>query len=147
MGFYVVVRCRQCNSNMEKELSKQLYKSTLVVLKFLPMCMALSFMLNNICHDHVVNLISHVVGSNLLYFTFLYLTSHVFKFCNYHRIFIHYIVVIQTISVIDFYIGIPISNVAIRGLCSTISVVFLIISILMYIHKRLKSNSKNENNE
>lgn len=132
---------------MEKELNKTLYKFTLITLKFLPMCMAFSFMLNNICHNPTVNLISHVVGSNLLYFTFLYLTSHVFKFCNYHRIFIHYIVVIQTISVIDFYIGIPISDVAIRGLCSTISVVFLIAAILMYIHKRLKNYSKVKNNE
>ena len=132
---------------MEKELNKTLYKFTLITLKFLPMCMAFSFMLKNICHNPTVNLISHVVGSNLLYFTFLYLTSHVFKFCNYHRIFIHYIVVIQTISVIDFYIGIPISDVAIRGLCSTISVVFLIAAILMYIHKRLKNYSKVKNNE
>ena len=131
---------------MRKELNKSLYKAALVVLKFLPMCMAFSFMLNNICHDPVVNLISHIVGDNLLYFMFLYLTSNVFKFCNYHRIFIHYIVVIQTITIIDWYIGIPISDVAIRGLCSTISIVFLIISILMYIHKRLKNISKNENN-
>lgn len=132
---------------MEKELNKTLYKFTLITLKFLPMCMAFSFMLNNICHDPAVNLISHVVGDNLLYFMFLYLTSNVFKFCNYHRIFIHYIAVIQTITVIDWYIGIPISDVVIRGLCSTISVVFLIVAILMYIHKRLKSISKVKNNE
>lgn len=49
-------------------------------------------------------------GVSFLPLLFLYLASYVFKFCEYHRMFLHYIAANNLLTLYDFYIGLPISN-------------------------------------
>jgi hypothetical protein len=119
--------------------SKNLYKLMLVVLKGLPMVMALGFVLSNTIPriNPVLNMIVHICGLIIPQFAFMYLSSYIFKFCSYHRIFLHYILAIQAITVTDWYIGIPISNEEIRQLQYAVSVVFAIIAFCLYIKHRI----------
>lgn len=119
--------------------SKNLYKLMLVVLKGLPMVMALGFVISNTIPniDPKLNMVVHVCALILPQFIFMYLSSYIFKFCSYHRIFLHYILAIQVITVTDWYIGIPISNEEIRYLQYTVTVVFAIIMIYLYIKHRI----------
>lgn len=119
--------------------SKNLYKLMLVVLKGLPMIMALGFVISNTIPriNPVLNMIVHICGLLIPQFAFMYLSSYIFRFCSYHRIFLHYILAIQAITVTDWYIGIPISNNEIRYLQYTVSVVFAIIAIYLYIKHRI----------
>ena len=124
---------------MSKEnINKTLYKLTIITLKFLPIVMASAFMISNIIHITIIQIICHIIGINVAQFLFIYLTSYAFKFCNYHRIFIHYLVLIETINVIDWYIGIPVSDKAMQITHIVISVVFIVIAVKMYYNKNIK---------
>jgi hypothetical protein len=117
--------------------SKVLYKATLLLLKILPMIMAFSylimFVLANTIEDYVI--IPHIIGTVIAPLIFVYLASYVFKFCAFHRIFIHYYAFIELLNVTDYYIRIPISDEAITLLHDSITAIFLISVVVIYIYK------------
>lgn len=117
--------------------SKVLYKATLLLLKILPMIMAFSylimFVLANTIEDYVI--IPHIIGTVIAPLVFVYLASYVFKFCAFHRIFIHYYAFIELLNVTDYYIRIPISDEAITLLHDSITAIFLISVVVIYIYK------------
>lgn len=55
-------------------------------------------------------ILSYIGSVSILTLLFMYLSSIVFRFCAYHRMFIHYTLVNWILNIIDYYIGIPISN-------------------------------------
>ena len=55
--------------------------------------------------------LSYIAGIGILPLLFIYLSSFVFKFCVYHRMFIYYILVNNVLCFIDDKWGIPISNI------------------------------------
>ena len=117
--------------------SKALYKLTLDTLKVLPMVMAFSYLamfaLANTIEDLVI--IPHLLGTVIAPLVFLYLTSYVFKFCAFHRMFIHYYAFIELLNVTDYYIRIPISDEAITTLHDSVTIVFLVMVVITYIIK------------
>lgn len=123
--------------------SKSLYKLLLLILKGLPIVMAIGFVISNTIPriNPVLNMIVHVCGLLVPQFAFMYLSSYIFRFCSYHRIFLHYLLIIQIINVIDWYIGIPITNDELRYLQYIISGLFIIIAGYLYIKHRI--NMKN----
>lgn len=122
----------------DNNLNKRLYKLTILTLKFLPIVMASAFMISNLIHITAIQIIAHIIGINAAQFLFIYLTSYVFKFCNYHRIFIHYLVLKETINAVDWYIGIPISDKAMQIVHIVIALVFIVIAVKMYYNKNIK---------
>jgi hypothetical protein len=93
-------------------LDKYLYKIELYVLKIIPMLLALCSFLNTTLFYFGINLpiLTYIGGVSFLTLGYLYLSSYVFKFCGYHRMFIHYILVVNIISYIDMEFGIEVSN-------------------------------------
>lgn len=91
----------------------RLHKITIGVLKIIPMLLALTTLLNQILSYFGIDLevLGYIGGVSLLPIIFLYLASYCFHFCNYHRMFLHYVVVCDILTLIDYYIGIPISSV------------------------------------
>lgn len=120
--------------------SKALYKITLYVLKMLPMIMAFSylimFVLANTIESFVI--VPHIIGTVIAPLAFVYLTSYVFRFCAFHRLFIHYYAFVELLNVTDYYIRIPISDAAITFIHDSVTIVFLILAIVMYIYKYKK---------
>lgn len=133
--------------NNPSNLNKRLYKLTILTLKFLPIVMASAFMISNLIHITAIQMICHIIGINAAQFLFIYLTSYVFKFCNYHRIFIHYLVLKETINLIDWYVGIPISDKAIQIVHIAIALVFIVIAVKMYYNKNIKCIKDNSNDK
>ena len=80
-------------------------------IKLVPMLIALLLLINTILYYYNIDteLIAMVGGMSILPTIFFYLCSIRFKFCAYHRMFLHYIVVVDTLNYIDYYIGIPLS--------------------------------------
>lgn len=93
-------------------MDKLLYKITVIVLKILPMLLAFITLLNSILSYFNIDLVilSYIGGVSLIPILFIYITSYTFKFCEYHRMFLHYIVITWIINIIDLYIGIPIND-------------------------------------
>lgn len=108
------------------------------------------FVLANTIEDWVI--LPHILGTVIAPLVFVYLTSYVFKFCAFHRMFIHYYAFVEILNVTDYYIRIPISDKAISLLHDGVTVVFLVAVIVTYIIKykkdkclKLKCDVKDKN--
>lgn len=122
----------------EELRSKSLYKAVLISLKLIPMLLAIFDIANTIvgfvgleCHW-----LSYFGGVSLFTLVFLYLASYVFGFCKYHRMFLHYVLLTNTISVIDFEFGIPISNYSL--MCLHIILIGLFLFLILYFYRKEK---------
>lgn len=89
----------------EGNLKSNLYKLEIVIIKVLPFIIAALYILSTIL-DYV-NLNSTLVNYIVyfMFFLFLYISSYVFKFCEYHRMPIHYALGINLINIYDVYVG------------------------------------------
>ena len=66
---------------------------------------------------------------------FIYIASYLLKFCEYHRMFLHYIVIIYIINCIDYYIGIPLNDYNLLILYFIITV----ISLFLILYFKIKN--------
>lgn len=127
---------------MEESLkSKTLYKLLLLLLKYIPMIIALCYLINTIAAIFGLDcqVLSHISGMSLLTWIFIYLSAIVFRFCNYHKMFLWYIMVDDLISITDYYLNIPIEDFQIIGVHCAIAGISLFIILYLYV----KSHSKN----
>ena len=129
---------------VENLKSKTLYKIELGLLKVIPMILALTALLNSILSYFGIDLyiLSYIGGVSIFTMLFLYLSSYVFKFCEYHRMFLHYIVSTWIINIIDYYVGIPISDLEYLCLQMIISGISLFIILYLYVKSYKKPTIK-----
>lgn len=122
---------------MSGYLDKSLHKILLFTVKFIPIVMAVSYMADDVLMYFGIDtvLINYFSGISVTSLVFLYLTSYALKFCPYHRVPLHYIVVCNTISIYDYYIGITISDVDFLAMQLAVFMLFT----LLYIYLRFKS--------
>lgn len=73
--------------------SKNPYKVELYLLKIMPMVIALAYLVNTVSSYFGVDIpiLASIAGMSLIPLIFMYISSYVFKFCEYHRMFLHYI--------------------------------------------------------
>lgn len=104
------------------------------------MILAFTALLNSILSYFNIDLyiLSYIGGISIFTMIFLYLSSYVFKFYEYHRMFLHYVVVTWIINTIDYYIGIPINDLEYLCLQMIIAGISLFIILLLYY----KTNKK-----
>ena len=116
--------------------SKNLYKVTLVLLKVIPMLLAFCYVLNTTLYIFGIDsyILSHIAGMSLLPMIFLYLTSYVFQFCGYHRMFLHYVVLNDIINILDVYFGENISDWTYISI--HLILLFVCLVIILYLYKR-----------
>ena len=119
-------------------MNRLLYKVTVIVLKILLMLLAFITLLNSILSYFNIDLIilSYIGGVSLITILFIYVASYTFKFCEYHRIFLHYILVTWIINIIDLYIGIPINDL--EYLCLQMIVAGISLFIILYFYLKRK---------
>ena len=123
--------------------SKRIHKLTIGILKVIPMLLAFTTLLNQILSFFYIDweILGFIGGVSLLPMLFLYVASYCFKFCAYHRIFLHYVVICDIITLYDYYIGIPISAVALFLINLIIAGISLF--IILYLHqKHVRSNKE-----
>ena len=131
----------------ERLKSKTLYKIFLLVLKLLPMIAALCYLCNTmfafIGKDTPV--FSVVSGMSVIPWIYIYISSFIFKFCIYHRMFLYYILTVDTLNLWDYYIGIGISDFKLLMVHVVITGIFLFLILYFYVkhHKKLtKENTQ-----
>jgi hypothetical protein len=126
----------------EESLSRVLYKAVIVAIKVIPILIATLFLIRSIlsCIDVDVTWLSYLCGMSLIPLLFMYLVSYAFKFCTYHRMFLHYIVVNDAINYIDYYIGIPLQYHELLRLHIIIAGIFLL--LIVYYHQKWKKEQR-----
>ena len=125
-------------------MNKLLYKIELYLVKVIPMIYALLSLLNTTLSYFGIDavILSYIGSVSLVTLLFLYVTSYVFKFCEYHRMFIHYTTVTWILNIIDLYIGIPFSDVGYLGIQLIIAGIALFIILRLYAKNHKKSTTK-----
>lgn len=93
---------------MNTNLKGKQYKLLLIAVKYIPIIIGLSYMVNTITSIFGIDLsfISIVSGMSLLTWIFMYLAAIVFKFCVYHRMFLWYVLVSDLVNLLDYFIPI-----------------------------------------
>ena len=131
---------------VEASLSKPLYKIELYLLKVIPIIMALLHLISTVLFYFGIDLeiLSYLGGVSFLTLGFLCLSSYVFKFCEYHRMFLHYIAVANLISIYDTYIGIPVSDGILFISNMTIAGIFLFLILYLKKHEQFLKKGCNK---
>ena len=131
----------------EENLKVSLYKIEVYSLKVIPVVLAIGDLLNTLLYLFKVNaaIISYIGGVSFITLLFLYLSSYVFKFCEYHRMPLHFIVVNNIINIYDWYIGIPIGLV--EMLLLEVVLVGVTIFLAVYLHEKSNKKLASRNNK
>lgn len=126
------------SSVREANLSKSLCKIMLYSIKVIPMIISGIYILNTVLSYFDIDLpiLSYIV--QYLFILITLIASLAFRFCKWHRIFIYYIAVILTLNIIDYHIGIPVSDRCLYLLYGIITGVFLF--IILYLRFKICRN-------
>lgn len=124
----------------ESTYIKGLHKLLLLTLKVIPMLLALVCLLNTLLSYFEIDLVilSYIGGVSILPLIFLYLSSYAFRFCEYHRMFLHYVALNWVINIYDYYIGIPLSDRDMLALYLIVTCIFLFVILYLYLKSRKK---------
>lgn len=87
-------------------------------------------------------LFSMLSGVSILTWIFLYVAAVVFRFCNYHRMFLWYILSSDVINTIDYYVDIPISDYNMFAINIALIGIFLFIILFLYVKSHKKTVAK-----
>ena len=124
---------------MEEKLpERRAHKLLLILLKVIPMILALAAMTGTFLDFFGINsqILSFTCGVSLFPLLFLYLSSYVFMFCEYHRMFLHYIVANNTIIYADYLIGIPVDTMTLLKIHVVVIGLFLFLILYFYRKER-----------
>ena len=116
---------------VEESLSKCLYKLVLYSVKVIPMVIAFIYLLNTVLSFLYIDLSLFSYTVQFLFICQMYLTSYAFKFCSWHRMFIHYILVVLIVNIIDYHYGVPISNRSLFLFYIILTTIFLFITLYL----------------
>lgn len=121
--------------------NKDLYKIELYLLKVMPMLLAAIYLVNTVLsyYDIIVPALSYIGGLSFIPLVFMYVSSYVLRFCSYHRMFLHYVIVNDLINLTDYYYTLPISDWELLILHMSIAGIALFIILYLYV----KGHSKN----
>lgn len=128
--------------------SKSSYKLLLIMLKYIPIFIALFYVINTITAYISIDIpvLSNIAGMSLLTWIFMYMSAVVFKFCLYYKILLYYILATDIINIIDYYIGIPITDFKLLMLHSILTGISILVILYVYAknHKKFinKSNRR-----
>ena len=116
---------------MEERLSLKLVKIFRIYLKVLPIILACTSFANCFLSYLGIQLKIYAHIFFFLIISFIYIASYLLHFCEYHRISLHYIVIIYILNCYDYYIGIPINYIELFALYSMITFIAIIIGIYL----------------
>lgn len=117
---------------------KKLYTLEIRLLKVLPILLAALYFINTIfnCFGKSVFFLSFIGGLSLLPTLFILLTSFVFEFCVYHRMFIYYCIVTSIVTTLDYYFKFNINDFKFLAIQLLIAFVFLVLILYFYLRER-----------
>lgn len=129
---------------MEANLNKFQYKLVLLLLKFIPFALGLSYAVYTILGFFGIDLvwIGNVIHLSIIPWLFIYLASFVFKFCIVHRLPLYYILINDALIMTDSYLNLPIETVNLFAIHLTIIAFFIALIVIFYLKEKNESNIK-----
>lgn len=131
----------EVEERMEEKSKRSLkYKGFLILNKYIPHFAAILYIIYTILQIYNIDIpqfgcFTHV---SLLTWTYMIITSIVFRYCYVHRLPLYYILVNEVLTEIDYYVGIPIEMDKLIAIHLSL-IAFLILGYsLYYIKYKLK---------
>lgn len=138
-AFFNLYTMEKTEAKSVGKLNTDTYRMALMMMRWLPAVMAVSYLANSAgIYGETMHAVVHYVGMFLAPMGMLYVASYLFRFCWYHRIFIHYLMAKELVNITDWYVGIPITDEEMAELHKWITGVFLAVAITTYIYRRWK---------
>jgi len=118
----------------ERFPERRVYKLLIWLLKIIPMLLAITTIFGTLCSFFGINpsIFSFVGSVSLFPLLFLYLASYAFRFCIYHRMFLHYIVANNILVYTDYFFGIPVDDIALFMMHVILVGAFLFLVLFFY---------------
>ena len=84
----------------------------MLIIKYIPIVLAIDDLIHTVLSYYNVNAdgLSYLGGISIITLIYLYISSYCFKFCEKHRIPLHYVTISNTIALYDTYFGIAVSD-------------------------------------
>lgn len=122
----------------KRNLNKSLFKVEIKLIKIIPFLLALIYFINTILSVFGIYLyiLSFIGYMSFIPLLFMYISSYVFQFCEYHRLPLHYIVLNNILSIIGYNISF---GTAWFWLVLHVLLFGIIIIIALYLHLKDKS--------
>lgn len=122
----------------DASVNKNLYKVFLSIVKFIPNILAIIQIISLTLHSMELTsfTLTCIGGTSIITLIILYLISYIFKFCGTHRMSLHYVTLVTVISILDYYIGLPINNENLFRLYSIITGAFMTSWIIIWYKNR-----------
>ena len=133
---------RETPTNAEASLSSRtLHRLFLGSLRIIPMVMAGLFLLNTVLSYFDIDLpvISYIASAGFIPWLFIMAASYKLHFCEYHRMFLWYILANNMLCWTDMEFGLPISNWNFFVLHIIIAGFFLF--LVLYFHQKCRRKS------
>ena len=127
----------------EKLKRNNFFKAEILLIKILPFILAFLYSVSTILDYYNIDSVTLNYMSLVILYAFLYLTSYVFNFCEYHRMPLHYIVIINFLSIYDVYIGIPLNNYRLFQMYTIITCLAIFITVYLYVKSNKKLSTRN----
>lgn len=118
------------------------HKLFLVFLKIVPFLLGLEYFLATLLQlfDIDVYLLSYLFYVGIIPWLFLLVTSFVFKFCEYHRIFLYYILLNEILNIINYNTDLFGSDDTFIRIHFVIFFLTIIITLILYFYAKQNSN-------
>lgn len=122
---------------VNKQLNIKLYKLLIQSSKIFPILIALCYLLNVVLSYFGMNDVplNYLGGMSFIPLLYLYIASYTLKLCNYHRIYLHYIVIVDIINILDFYYVIPLNNLEYMMLFLILFILAMFITLYLKLKK------------
>lgn len=117
-------------------INKNLYKIFLSIVKYIPIVLAILFIVHNILvyNTIITPVILYIGGTSVITITLLYLLSWIFKFCYLYRIPLHYVTCANLLGIIDKCLKLPFSNIGMYRIHFILFGIMLVVYI-WYVYK------------
>lgn len=119
--------------------SKKLYKLFITFIKYVPSCLVFAKILTLVLNYLGINVafaLTCISGTSLTFLLLLYLISFIFRFCGLYRLSLNYVTLVTLLTIIDYYIGIPINNDVLYKVYGIITGVFIILWVWFFYKNR-----------
>ena len=122
---------------MERNLK---HKGFLIILKYIPHVSAMFYIIYTLLTIIGIDplIIGHLTSISVFPWLYMYLTSHIFRYCYVHRLPLYYIAVNESLVNLDYYVGIPVDNVKLLLIHLTIMIGLIYGYSYYYVKHKLK---------
>ena len=122
---------------MERNLK---YKGFLIALKYIPHITALFYVIYTLlCFAEIDPLIlGQLTHISVFPWLYMYLTSHIFRYCYVHRLPLYYIAVNEFLVNLDYYVGIPVEDAKLLLIHLTVIMCLIYGYSYYYVKHKLK---------